>query len=493
LRVRFAASTARRFIISPGKIISAIVGVLVGLLAAGLLAGGAGLLWAFGTQRDADGYFTAPTVELDSQQYAITASDIDLGSEPGAWFPSGRLATIRIEADPVSGNMVFVGIGPEDDVDTYLDGVGRSEVTNIRSTTDVRYTTVSGSAPPTPPIDQGFWAAQAQGPGSQTLTWDLEQGAWTAVVMNADGTAGIDVDVTGAAKSDLVLVSSIVLLVLGLLAAGGAAALLVFAFSKPTEEAPPEQVIAAGGGEYGRYPVRIEGVVDPGLSRWLWLVKWLLVIPHLFVLAFLWLAFFLMTIVAFFAILFTGRYPRGIFDFNVGVMRWSWRVGYYSYYALGTDQYPPFTLAETDYPASFDVAYPEHLSRGLVLVKWWLLAIPQYIIVGLFTNGLIWWTNNVGESGNGYLRVSGGLIGILVFVAAVILLFTGRYNQGLFDLIMGLNRWVFRVWAYAGLMRDEYPPFRLDMGGTEPGAIQPAASSTAAGDTAIPGEPSQSD
>src|SRR4051795_476574 len=75
------------------------------------------------------------------------------------------------------------------------------------------------------------------------------------------------------------------------------------------------------------YPLRLEGDLAPQLNRWLWLVKWALLIPHFILLFFLWVAFIALSVVALFAILFTGRYPRGIFDFNVGVLRGSWRGG----------------------------------------------------------------------------------------------------------------------------------------------------------------------
>jgi Domain of unknown function (DUF4389) len=240
------------------------------------------------------------------------------------------------------------------------------------------------------------------------------------------------------------------------------------------------------------YPVRLEGRLDPQLSRWLWVVKWLLAIPHYFVLFFLWIAFVVLTIVAFFAILFTGRYPRGIFDFNLGVLRWTWRVSYYSYGALGTDRYPPFTLdAAPDYPATLDVAYPERLSRGLVLVKWWLLAIPQYILLGIFLGGAGSAAGRAEDWDGSHWWYAGGLIWALVFFAAIALLFMARYPHGLFDFVLGLDRWVARVVAYAGLMTDAYPPFRLDQGGDDPagaGAVTPEPPTTPEA-IATPGEP----
>ncbi len=210
------------------------------------------------------------------------------------------------------------------------------------------------------------------------------------------------------------------------------------------------------------YPVRIEGELEPKLSRWLWLVKWALAIPHYIVLAFLWLTLLVLTVVAFFAILFTGRYPRGIFDFNLGVLRWTWRVLFYSYGALATDRYPPFTLDDVpDYPARFHVEYPERLSRGLVLVKWWLLAIPHYIVVGIILGGGSYAASRAYDRAWGF-GYQTGLVGVLVLFAGVALLFMSRYPPGIFDFVLGLDRWVARVAAYVLLMRDEYPPFRLD-------------------------------
>ena len=128
---------------------------------------------------------------------------------------------------------------------------------------------------------------------------------------------------------------------------------------------------------------------------------------------------------------------------------------------------PPFTLRpDPAYPADFTVDYPDHLSRGLVLVKWWLLALPHYLIVAVFAGG---W--GFGTRGGWRVVGGGGLIALLVVIAVVVLAVRGRYPESIFDFVMGMNRWCYRVLAYAALMRDEYPPFRLDSGGLDPGSV----------------------
>jgi hypothetical protein len=463
--------------VSAGRIVLLVVGSIAVLVGLALLAGGGFGVWAHETQRDSQGFFTTRAIPVSTPSYALVSEGLD--TEIERWdFPSDAVAEIRIEAESLDPDgQVFVGIGPEDDVDAYLSDVAYDVVDDLEfdgSRADIVLRPVPGSAAPPAPGEQGFWAVAVEGAGPQTVTWDFDSGRYTAVVMNADGGAPLTLDLTLGAKVTWLIWATIGALIAGgiLLAVGG---LLIY-FGARQDQRLPAAPPAAPPAERGEavaetaapsYPVQVEGTLEGNLSRWLWLVKWLLAIPHWIVLTFLWIAFAVMTIVAFFAILFTARYPRGIFEFNVGVLRWSWRVGFYTYSALGTDRYPPFSLGpEPDYPATLDVPYPERLSRGLVLVKWWLLAIPQYIVVAIFEGG--WGWTNTGWGWGAARRWDSdwvfsfpGLIGLLVLFSALALLFTGRYPRDLYDFVLGMNRWVYRVAAYATLMRDEYPPFRL--------------------------------
>jgi hypothetical protein len=473
-----------------GRVVMIVIGAVLALIGFGLLAGATAGLVAYGTQRT-DGYFQTGEVRLTSTTYAITSNHVDLESTPGGmdWIVErGALGTVRLRIDPGrEGTPIFAGIGPTTDVATYLGGVNHDVIRDFELSPDrILYRRVSGNATPAPPGDQQFWVAKVTAEQPADLTWKVESGSWTVVLMNADASRGVDLDARLGIKLDWLLPALIALLIGGLVLLGGGAALVIVGSrgaSRPPEQLPaavparpawpapatplagPTEAATVVAPPAELYPLRLTGHLDRDLSRGLWLVKWLLAIPHYILLVFLWIAFTVVAVIAFFAILFTGRYPRGLFDFNVGVLRWSWRVGYYSFSALGTDRYPPFSLQPADYPADLTVQYPEHLSRGLVLVKWWLLAIPHYALIAIFGGG--WWLGWWEPSNSRWAGEAPGLISLLVLFAAVALMFSGRYPRSIFDLVMGLNRWVYRVIAYATLMTDRYPPFRLDQGGDD--------------------------
>jgi len=189
-------------------------------------------------------------------------------------------------------------------------------------------------------------------------------------------------------------------------------------------------------GAPGGYPVRFDIEYPDRLSRWLIFVKWLLAFPHFLILYALGAVAAVITFIAWFAILFTKRYPRGLFDFVVNVNRWNANV--LAYYGLFRDEYPPFSWEPGNYPVTYEVDYPEELSRWLIFVKW-LLAIPHFIVLMfLYIAAFVAW-----------------------FIAWLAVLFTGRFPRGLFDFIVGVVRWNYRVNAYTNLLRDDYPPFSL--------------------------------
>lgn len=475
---------------SAGRILLIVFGSLLGLLGLALAGGGGTILVVNETMRDGEGFFHTRTETFATATRALRSEDLSIVDGP-ADLLDGDFATIRLRVTPNGTTApIFVGIGRASDVDAYLGGVAQEEVVDIDlDPFQVESTRTIGTRTPPAPASQTFWATQASGSGTQTVRWDVRSGDWSIVVMNADASPGVRFDANAGARISHLAWIGGGILAGGLLILAGAITMIV-AGARGRRTPPPGptgQALAgaAPGGDTATMftggPIRLEGHLDPEVSRWMWLVKWLLSIPHWIVLVFLWIAFWVVSVIAFFAILFTGRYPRGLFDFNVGVVRWTWRVAFYGYSALGTDRYPPFSLEDDpDYPARLQVDYPERLSRGLVLVKWWLLAIPQYIIVAVLGGWTAGAPGVLGAwDGRDWWDGWPGLIGVLVFIGAIALLFAGRFPRGLFDLVIGFNRWVFRVLVYAGLMRDEYPPFRLDLGEAEP--ARPAATGAPAG------------
>lgn len=445
---------------SAGKVVLVVTSVVMLVVAALSATGGAALLWANVAARDSDGYYSMPWTRFDSGSYAITSDALSKADNRAhrGWFPF-NLGTARVIATPVGPKPIFLGVGKTDDVTEYLRNVAHDSVADISDSQHVSYEHLTGAGSVTDPQLSSFWIAQSTGNDSQAIQWDVGRGNWTIVAMNADGTSGVDVNAKVGLRTDALLPAGIVLLTVAAVLAAVATGLLMTLRRREEKASSPPRVPVETRG----YPLHFRGELDQRLSRGLWLVKWFLAIPHVIVLAFLWVAFTVAAVISGFSILFTGRYPRRLFDFNVGVMRWTWRVTFYAM-TLGTDRYPPFALAaDATYPADLDVAYPSQLSRPAVLVKWWLLAIPHYVIVSIFGGGIAYWTwSGAGDTAQ---NVAGlGLTGVLAVVAGISLLFRQNYPESVFDFIMGMERWTFRVMTYVSLMTDHYPPFRLDAG-----------------------------
>lgn len=449
-----------------GRVVALVCGALL-VLPALVAVLAAVTLFALQALVGEDGYLMAPTSELRSNGYALVSEPIEL-EDVDAWpFDDSLRVRIAVDAGPTAR---FVGIARAIDVERALGSVERGVVHDIDrgpgSSADVEQ--VGTERPQGPPAELLPWAASAAGSGEQQLEWTPTSGDWVVVVMNADASAGVYV--AGRAGVHVPYLDVVAWTLLGIgIVLGALAALLVTHGARGTQREPrsPAELgtrDAAATSATPAQPARshattLSVAVDGEPSRWLWIVKWILLVPHAICLAVLWAALLVTTTIAFFAILLTGHYPRALFDFACGVLRWTWRVAAYSWGAWATDRYPPFSLrADTEHPATFDVAYPERHSRGLVLVKSWLLAIPHYVIAGAVT------VSTGSEDGGATL----GLAGAVSLVMLVGLLFTGRLPRGLLDLLVGVQRWGFRVASYVLLLTDRYPPLRLDQGTTDP-------------------------
>jgi hypothetical protein len=201
---------------SPGRIAAIVIGSIVAVLALASVALGATAVGVHETQRDADGYYTSSSKTLTTPTHALVTDQLEVGTDPAWLFRKGRLGTVRVAATSTSGRPVFVGIARTAQVESYLGRVSRDTITDFElDPFSVTYDRERGSATPAAPGTKHFWAGRSTGNGRQTLSWPVQKGDWTIVVMNADGSPGIRTDVQVGAKAGFVLTAGIILLIVG--------------------------------------------------------------------------------------------------------------------------------------------------------------------------------------------------------------------------------------------------------------------------------------
>jgi hypothetical protein len=217
-----------------GRVIAMVFAILGGLIGLALLLGGIAVLAAYASERDDDGYFTSDRKRLRSASYAITTQDIDLGVDEVGWAPDAVLGNVRIQVE--GDRPVFVGIGPDGDVDRYLAGVAHAELIDVDGD-DPELAPRRGGAPRRPPAGQDFWVAEAEGAGTRALTWDAEFGRWTAVVMNADAARGIDVEADVGVKLGWAIWAGLGMVAVGLLMSAGAVVVILLIGRRASRDA----------------------------------------------------------------------------------------------------------------------------------------------------------------------------------------------------------------------------------------------------------------
>jgi len=454
---------------SAGKVALLVFGIIFLLVAVGLMFAGGTLIWVDQALKDDEGFITTDDIDLEpgtpgtQVTHAIITRPADIDLEEKWVWGVIDLATIKVEVkNNNSSKQVFIGIAKESDVEDYLNSVSYNEITEFRiHPYRVYYEYHAGSSEPEEaPTDQEFWEVSSSGAGTRSLEWELESGTWVLVLMNADGSAGIDLSGSIGIKVPWIiwlgiglLIGGIVVLIIGVL-------MVYFAARRPMVSGGTKGTVSSISDDSGTviaeksngYPASLDiDYPDRALNRLSTFFRIIWIIPIAIILGLvtspLWsesdgcsyqyAAGGILFLPIILMLLFRQKYPRWWFDWNVALTKFAARV--YAYLALLRDEYPS---TDEDQAVHIEIAYPDakqDLNRWLPLVKWFL-AIPHYFVLFFLSIAAL----------------------VYVVIAWFAILFTGRYPRGLFDFVAGLFRWYLRVAVYAFLLTtDRYPPFSL--------------------------------